>query len=82
MKPFEITNVLQSHDVTQVDIAVSVQLPASSRTLVSMVIRRLARSRRVEQAIAQHAQLPLHKVFPEWYEPSGKRKKAKRPIAG
>ena len=75
MRPEQIVHALQSKEITQTEIVKSAGLEQSSRAQVSAVIHRKSRSRRIEQAIASATGFPLHKLWPEWYEADGKRKR-------
>jgi lambda repressor-like predicted transcriptional regulator len=50
--------------LTQADIAREVGV---STTVVSRVISGHTRSRKVEEAIAEHTSLPLWELWPKWY---------------
>lgn len=75
MTPEVITESLRARGIRQIDIVTGLGMPLASRTIISLVIRRMSRSRRVESAIAEAIQRPLAEVFPEWYGPSAKNQR-------
>jgi hypothetical protein len=79
MTPESIVENLRERDVRQVDIVRRLGMPLTSRAIVSHVIHRMGRSRRIEQEIASILGKPLFEVFPDWYRKDGKT--AKRKVA-
>lgn len=69
MEPSEITSALQEKGFRQLDVVALLKMEKTTRTIVSLVINRQARSRRVEKAISEITGLPLQKLWPEWYSP-------------
>lgn len=80
MTPVEINNALQARGIRQIDVVTGLGMPKTSRIIVSNVIHRLSRSRRIEAEIARLIDMPLHVLWPEWYdaEPSKGAKRGKR----
>ncbi len=76
MLPIDIKHALERAGHSQADIARSVA-PAVDRSLVNMVIGSKARSRRVEQRIAEIIGKPATEIWPHWYaepRPNHRRK--------
>lgn len=67
MKPAMIQARLKMFGTSQRDIAR--KIGDVSDSAINLVIHGRGRSRRIEQAIATAVLMPLHKVFPQWYEP-------------
>lgn len=77
MTPESIVEQLREKDVRQIDIIRRLRMPFTSRAIVSHVIHRMGRSRRVEAEIASILGKPLFEVFPDWYRQDGKTSKRK-----
>jgi lambda repressor-like predicted transcriptional regulator len=75
MKPEDITAQLSEKGVRQIDIVRRLGMDLTSRPVVSMVIHRLSRSRRIEQEIGKALGRPLTEVFPEWYGADARKRR-------
>jgi len=72
MTPTEIKILLLKNNVTQSDIANKLNISIQA---VSMVIQGAARSRRVQQAVADACNLNVKDIWPEGFVPRGRPKK-------
>lgn len=80
MTPAEINKILKERGIRQIDVVARLGMPKASRVVVSHVIHRLCRSRRIEAEISRVTEKPLHVLWPEWYdaEPLKSAKSRKR----
>lgn len=82
MQADAITEQLNAKGIRQIDVVTRLGMPRTSRTIVSLVIHGMARSRRVEAEIASILERPLEEVFPTWYGRTPKKvRPARRQVA-
>ena len=78
MDPTKINEALREKGIRQIDVATRLGMPKTSRTIISLVIHGLSRSRRVEAEIGKILERPLAEVFPDWYCPKKQSSKKSR----
>lgn len=75
MDPLIIRYLLKAKGMSLTDIARSQPSRSTKKPLslasVCQVVDGKSRSRRIEKAVAKAVGLPLHEVFPDWYESDG-----------
>ncbi len=74
MHPAQIKAALEMRDTRLVDIAK--QCGGVTRGTVTRVVRGQSRSQRIEKRIAATIGLPLAEIWPQWYGPKAKRRRA------
>lgn len=81
MTPDLIRQAMQEREVRQIDVIERLGMPKTAAPIVSMVIHRRARSRRVEKAISEATGHELHELWPEWYSAAKSKAVKRRKVA-
>lgn len=74
MHPAQIKAALEMRETRLVDIAS--QCGGVTPGAVTRVVRGQSRSQRIEKRIAATIGLPLAEIWPQWYGPKAKRRRA------